>query len=263
MKKTIYIFILLVVMMGILEAGLQVANFIISSGEEENIGDKFYLLSPYEGKDWAKEMYKEYDELTGGYKEFRGWGKNEYHGKYVNIDAYGVRKTWNPEDFGEKKPETLYVFGPSNIWGYGARDDYTIPSFISKMLNGKNYNLEVYNFGEFAYTYAQEIITLVLLLKEGHRPDYVISYDGINDVYSAYQAGKPGVLSNQFLIHKRLEKMDLSNTGHIKAVFNNILENYSKIYMGFKKMEELINPPESGFQEVAHSYDDSELKGHS
>ncbi len=39
-------------------------------------------------------------------------------------------------------------------------------------------------------------VRLVLLLREGHRPDYVIFYDGANDVYAAYQAGRAGAVQN-------------------------------------------------------------------
>jgi len=186
------------------------------------------------------------------------WGNKEYQGKYINLDPEGHRKTWNPEKFREE-PGKIFVLGGSTVWGYGARDDYTIPSYISKQLYESGYNFRVYNFGEFAYTFGQEIITLVLLLRDGYRPDYVITYDGVNDVYAAYQSGEPGALSNQFLIHKRLEKRELTNAGHIRAVIADLLDKYSKIYMGFKKLKQLVDPPESHFQEVAHGYDDTKL----
>ena len=257
MKKTIYVFILLVVVIGILEAGLQVANLIISSGEEENTGDKFYLLSPYKGKKWARELYKEYDDLAGEYKEFRGWGKKEYNGKYVKIDADGVRKTWNPSFAGDEKPETLYIFGPSNIWGFGARDDYTIPSYISRKLNSEGYKFRVYNYGEWGYAFNQELVYLIMLLRDGYRPDYVFFY-GWADIYNAYQVGKPGTLHWSFSIRSRMK--EYSPWEHLSVGVKSVLRKYSMLYKELVKIKKKFSPPESQFLEAAHSYSDDELK---
>ena len=80
--------------------------------------------------------------------------------------------------------------GGSAIWGIGARDDYTIPSNLSKLLNAGTNNIRVSNYGIPGFTFLQEIIKLTLLLQDGHRPNYVVFYDGANDVYAAYQSGR-------------------------------------------------------------------------
>lgn len=241
------------------EACLNIVFYAVKADSNEWQTTPTYSMPAFEGKDWAKEWFNERRDINIIYKPFRMWGNSKYEGKHINLDTEGHRRTWNPKDL-KGKPGTIYMLGGSTMWGYGARDEYTIPSYVSKKLHDKGHDFQTFNFGEFAYTYPQDIITLILLLRDGHRPDYVITYDGINDVYSAYQAGEPGALSNQFLIHKRLENMDLSNTGHIKAVISNIFEEYSKIYISFKKLEQVINPAETQFQEVAHSYSDEQLK---
>lgn len=257
LRRVGYSFITLVILLLVIELGLHIANFILHDGESKELKDKRYLLSPYEGKEWAKDLFIETEELSGEYKEFRGWGKKEYHGKYINIDSNGVRKTWNPEDIYGEKYRTLYVFGPSNIWGFGARDDYTIPSYISRKLNSEGYKFRVYNYGEWGYAFNQELVYLIMLLRDGHRPDYVFFY-GWADIYNAYQAGKPGTLHFSFSIRTRMK--ELSDMQQIWLGVTNILDRYSMIYKELMKWNKKLDPPESQFFEVAHSYSDDELK---
>ena len=42
------------------------------------------------------------------------------------------------------------------------------------------------------------IITLLLILQKGERPDVVIFYDGVNDTYSAFQQLRAGLPQNEF-----------------------------------------------------------------
>jgi len=187
------------------EGGLHITSFVIGLGDQQQtMADKRCLLSPYEGKDWAKPYFEELNELPSDYEQFLGWDRREYHGEYINVDSKGVRRTWNPEHSNRQALSTLYMFGGSTLWGTGARDEYTIPSYLSKLLDKNNQNFIVYNYGETGYISTQEIIHLILLLKEGYRPDYVIFYDGINDVYGAYQSGIPGTPHNVLIFREKL-----------------------------------------------------------
>ena len=49
----------------------------------------------------------------------------------------------------------------------------------------------VVNFGESGFVSTQGVIQLILELQSGNIPDLVIFYDGVNDVYAAYQSGRP------------------------------------------------------------------------
>lgn len=247
----------IILILFVVEIGLHIANFVMYFGEDTELKDTRYLLSPFKGKGWAKELFREYDELTGGYKEFRGWGKDEYHGKHVSINADGSRKTWNPVFSNREKPKKLYVFGPSAIWGFGARDDYTIPSFVSKVLNERGYHFTVQNYGEWGYAFNQELVYLITLLRDGHRPDYVIFY-GWADIYNAYQAGKPGTLHWSFSIRSRMKEH--SDWEHIRIGITNLLSKYSMIYREAVKIIKTFDPPESEFTEIAHKYDDDQLR---
>lgn len=256
-KRLLYFCYSIALLLLIVELGLHVTDYVIHFGKEKELDDKKYLLSPYKGKEWAKALYEEYDQMTGDHKEFREWGKNEFHGKYVDIDSNGVRKTWNPDDYNGKKPKTLYMFGASATWGFGARDEYTVPSFISKELNGKNYAFKVSNYGEWGYAFSQELFYLITLLKDGHRPDYVMFYSW-TDIYNAYQSGRPGTLHFDFSMRTRMK--ELSDIQHIMLGVKNMLSKYSKIYREIVKWNKKLDPPESLFTEVAHNYSDDELK---
>ena len=97
------------------------------------------------------------------------------------------------------------MFGGSAAWGYGARDDYTIASQLSRRLNAQEPRFRVYNFGEPAYTFTQGLLYVNHPTAGRPRPDYVIFYDGFNDVYGAYQSGQPGTLHNVAQVRQKLE----------------------------------------------------------
>ena len=253
----------------LVECGLHVTNFAVHRGDQEQglVGWRC-SLSPYEGKEWAETYWKESREFwtaNKDYEPFLVWDTAEYHGEYINVNSEGVRKTWNPGFPDGDVPNTIYVFGGSTAWGAGARDDYTIPSCLSKLLNDNGYDFAVYNYGESAYVSTQEVIQLILLLKEGHRPDYVIFYDGANDVYVAYQSGIIGAHHNLSIIREKLSVVwsterriqDIQRLVLGKLYW--ILAEDCMIYRAVGNISALTSH-EQQFQEVASNYNDKELQ---
>lgn len=253
-RKFTYLAIILVALITVVEVGLHAADAILNLSKKDE-GKKIYMLPQFADKKWAKGLFKEVDALEGEYKAYRGWGKNEFKGEYINIGPDGARKTWNPEDLKENA-RTVYVMGGSTTWGYGARDYYTVPSYISKLLNSTGYEFRVYNYGEWAYSFTQSIYYLITLLRDGHRPDYVIFYGG-TDVYNSYQSGRVGLLQHAFI---RGSTEDVSNFQRIKSGLLNIIKAHSMIYRELKKIKSKFEPPKEQFQEAAHNYDDARLK---
>ena len=152
-------------------------------------------------KIWLKDYYKEFLRTHVLWKPYVYWRYAPFKGRYININENGLRKTWN----NDKKPldispsKRIFVFGGSTMWGTGARDDFTIPSFVSRILNlEKGLNVEVLNFGQSGYVTTQEVITLFILLQNGQVPDLVIFYDGVNDCFSAFQNREAGIPQNEF-----------------------------------------------------------------
>lgn len=145
------------------------------------------------------------------------------------------------------------------MWGGGARDDFTIPSWVSKKLNDAGQDFEICNYGERGYVILQEIVHLVLLLRDGHRPDYVLFYDGVNDVYAAYQAGSAGAVLNTSRIRAKVSAIELSPCEHFLIGLKGGVQNNSMIYRAIERIAETIEGRNNG-QEVATLYSEDELK---
>ena len=138
------------------------------------------------------------------------WRRAPISGKYVNIDADGLRKTWNPPDL-PPQPIRIFMFGGSTTWGTGSRDDFTIPSQLSKILAARfGPKVQVVNYGEGGYVNTQELITFVKELERGNVPQIAIFYDGYNDVFSAFQNGIAGIPQNEI---NRVREFSLTKSG--------------------------------------------------
>ena len=64
------------------------------------------------------------------------------------------------------------------MWGEGARDDYTIPSWLQRFIYQTTYRARITNFGQEAYVSTQEVLVLFEQFQKGNIPDIVIFYDG-------------------------------------------------------------------------------------
>ena len=89
------------------------------------------------------------------------------------------------------------MLGGSSLWGFGARDDQTIPSLLARSLDEQGWRVELKNLAEIGYVSTQEVIALTRELQAGYRPDLVIFYDGVNDTTSALLEGEPGLTTNE------------------------------------------------------------------
>ncbi|MEP3274900.1 MAG: SGNH/GDSL hydrolase family protein [Stappiaceae bacterium] len=127
----------------------------------------------------AKVMFGEYDNLTKGYYEsFYAWRRPETKSTTINIDENGQRVTFQPE--GGNPTKKIAFFGGSTTWGTGADDMATIPSFVAKQLP----DFEATNYGETGYVAHQSLNRFLKHYYEGYRPEVVVFYDGVNDVWN-------------------------------------------------------------------------------
>lgn len=187
----------------ILEGGLRVINLVIPSEQPEHRIDIQNQLSVYSDKSWSEDYWREFYSLTRRFAPYLTWRRNEYQGEYINIDSEGIRETWHTQS-NDRDAEKIFMFGGSTMWGTGARDNYTIPSFVSKKLHNAEYEYEIINYGESGYSITQEVVQLSLLLKQGNIPSYVIFYDGVNDISSSYQNGKAGLFGSLDSIRNKI-----------------------------------------------------------
>ncbi len=89
------------------------------------------------------------------------------------------------------------MLGGSSLWGFGARDDQTIPSLLARELHGRGLDVEIRNLAGLGYVSTQELIGLIGELQKGYRLDFVIFYDGVNDTTSALLEGEAGLTTNE------------------------------------------------------------------
>jgi lysophospholipase L1-like esterase len=151
---------------------------------------------------WAEAYFDEIDRsaVTQWYS-YVYWRRRPFAGEYINVDERGMRRTWQaPRADGLRAPLKIWVLGGSTVWGAGARDDQTIPSWLAKVLaeRAPGVPVEVRNYGESGYVSTQELLTLEREIQRGEVPDLTVSYHGINDVFASFQNGVAGSPQNEF-----------------------------------------------------------------
>jgi hypothetical protein len=168
--------------------------------------------SVYEGQPWVSRYWDEWKKTINSlqYLSYVTWRRAPFAGETINVDAGGVRQTsYSSCSAGDY---TIWMFGNSSLWGTGVPDWDTIPSLLAKKYADAGHKVCVKNFGEKAWVSTQELIQLMLSLKQAPKsPDLVIFYDGVTDSYLPYQSGVPDSHFN-FLQTKR-EFESLGNNG--------------------------------------------------
>jgi hypothetical protein len=150
---------------------------------------------------WFGAYWKEFYDSTFTAVEsvsYSNWHRHPFEGKYISVDRNGRRATWNQDP--RESPESIRValFGGATVWGTGARDEFTIPSYVSKMLAEKYpHRFSVANYGQDQYVSTQEVTTLLREIQRDNIPDIVVFYDGYNDTFAAIQAGAAGIPLNE------------------------------------------------------------------
>lgn len=149
-------------------------------------------------KAFIDEFCRSYTARWTSYLYFR---RESFSGKLINIDSTGLRITPQFRDRATVRGQmpTVALLGGSTMWGTGVPDSATIPAALSRLIasNPDISSMRVVNMGESGYVNTQSVIALELELRRGNVPDYVIFYDGINDVFSAYQNNEAGLPQNE------------------------------------------------------------------
>lgn len=147
----------------------------------------------FQGEGWYREYGREFRVSTQmQWYPYVLWRRRPFAGRYINVDAAGRRRTWNRETQGDR-PIEIFAFGGSTLWGNGARDENTIPSYVSRLLDESGRRVRVTNYGELGFVSTQNIISLILELQAGRVPGVVFCYDGVNDVVATLQSREAGL----------------------------------------------------------------------
>ena len=139
------------------------------------------------------------------YRPFVVWSRKTFDGQLIKIDEEGHRVS----HFSSEREDALqlWLMGGSTMWGQGAPDTETIPSFMAHLFNEQQgLNVNVRNLGEIGYVSTQEIVALIRQLQLGRRPDFVVFFDGVNDAPAAALWPKTlGTHMNYYRIRDRFE----------------------------------------------------------
>ena len=123
-------------------------------------------------QDIAERMGKD-QEQGSSYRSFIGWRRKPFLGNYKNVQPpYNTRLSVN-----NSIDDSVWFFGGSTMWGSGAIDSETIPSWYARK-TGKS----VFNLGETAWVSRQSLNQLVNLLGDSRSAQGVVFYDGVNDI---------------------------------------------------------------------------------
>lgn len=151
----------------------------------------------YAGAIWTTGLFRELGKSYPlKWTPYVYWRREEFHGNYINVGADGNRMTVNSSN-AKGLALKVFMFGASTLWGPGARDEYTIPSDLSRELEQRGIHCQITNFGEMAFISTQQLIEMLLQLQKGNVPDVVIFYGGTTDISSAGEQGVAGLPLNE------------------------------------------------------------------
>lgn len=137
--------------------------------------DKRNEVAAYNGESWPTEHFIEFGALRTVYHDFIVWRRQKFDGKTVHIDQNGYRRHGSLTD--TVADAKVWMFGGSTAWGTGVPDDGTIAAYLEKATG-----LRTFNLGETGYNAHQSLNLLMKLYVEGGRPEFVVFYDGVNEV---------------------------------------------------------------------------------
>ena len=170
-------------------------------------GDRAEMASRagFRGAEWASDYVDElYLDVRADWWPYVHWRGVPHTGRYINISADGLRRTLQnkgPQSSATppapKPKRSIWVFGGSTVWGWGARDEYTIASYLARELADSGHVVEVVNYGQIGYVSTQEVLALSSELRRGASPDVVVFLNGYNDLMAALQEGVAGLPQNE------------------------------------------------------------------
>ena len=147
---------------------------------------------------YGKENYEDYLEVIkfqsfpSKYSPFTEALESERYSKFLSVGRYANRCNYNKIDLCKKLPQggdnEIWIFGGSEIFGYGLKNDETIAAHLEKLFEEK----KIINFGQGFFYSTQNRILFQNLLTFLPPPKMVIFIEGFNDFKREH------IFNNQF-----------------------------------------------------------------
>ncbi len=133
------------------------------------------------GLDYVPQLFAEqFAAESGQYDALLGWRLEDSDGEHLNIE--GEERVSATSSTTTEEPVVVWFFGGSAMYGFGQRDDHTIPSELVALADAEGVAIEAHNFGTPAYVNWQGLSLFEQLLTEREPPDLAVFYDGYNDL---------------------------------------------------------------------------------
>jgi len=159
---------------------------------------------PYDGQSWWAEWQDGGARWDMRFDPYRALWARPGVSKFITIDSEGRRVTFDAAPQ-VPKTTTVYMFGGSAMFGYTARDRYTIPSIVSEELVRRGRpDVKVLNYGQSTFNLTQEVNTLILELRARRVPSVAVFMDGNNEIAPPFQSGRVGSILNEDQLAGRL-----------------------------------------------------------
>jgi len=173
------------------------------------------------------------------FEDFTHINEQPSSGRYVNVNPHGFRKSKNQGPWPPKtdKHFSIFFFGSSTSFGYGAPDSETISSHLQELFpkDGLKRVPVVYNFGRGHYYSTPERILFEQLVAKGYVPDMAIFLDGLNEFFFYEDDGT--VVSDRFaqLLRGDVKKLYFRELRKRSPVWRTMRETRKNIKRFFTK----------------------------
>ena len=206
----------------------------------ESKPDTRALADAYENADWVGPYYAVIWDLRVNWAPHVGGIMRAFSEPGLNIDNNGLRRTWNAAPINGGSPIRIHAYGGSTMMGFGVRDDWTVPSLLSKKLNDAGHQVDVVNFGQPTYTATQAFIAFTEQLASGNIADVTIFLDGLNEAITAEQNGCAGTVFNAAI---RADEFNLMQPWRRSDLLRHALDTIvPRTMRRVRTLEELLRP---------------------
>lgn len=211
---------------------------------------------PYAGEAWYQRLQEPQEMGHRNYRfdPYRGWWPLPQTARYLNIDSAGVRKS---VAFirGSGRLLRVDMLGSSAMWGYSARDSFTIPSLTAEALHRRGLDdIQIANLGVPGYNQTQETITLLLEIARNRIPDVVVVMDGANDIHLALHLGTTGHAWDEKRDQDLIRAGEGGLAGFLSEIKNLQLVQLTERMLPGPRASEMLPPSGSICAEVASYY---------
>jgi hypothetical protein len=241
-KKIILFIVLLILTIIVIVIESISAHFYKQKNREKDFTSNYYLNQNW-GRAFVEDQKKAFS-LKSQYKPYCIYTARPFKSRLFNVDINGNRETIN-FDNNKKLQKVIYLYGGSTVYNGEVPDEYTIASLLSQRLNGidQNYSYKVINFGVSGYVSSNELLSMLTESSQNYihysKPDYILFYNGVNDIGMGVYHGMPGghfgqqdiqLRFNNFLkfIIERLKYKIKDNSFFLKLIERKKIKKFSK-----------------------------------